>query len=192
MTRGAGRATSALATEQATPVTPSQHLKLGLIALVATLVVDQAFKVFMLQVVQITPGQVITVLPVLDLVMAWNYGVSFGMFQQDGMAGQWALVAFKVAAVVLIAWWLWRAETGMTALGLGLIAGGAIGNGLDRCSMAASPTSSPSTSPPPPGSSSGTCSTSRMWASLRGSRCFCMSPCSASGPMPRNRHDPEG
>ncbi len=132
MTRGAGRATSALATEQATPVTPSQHLKLGLIALVATLVVDQAFKVFMLQVVQITPGQVITVLPVLDLVMAWNYGVSFGMFQQDGMAGQWALVAFKVAAVVLIAWWLWRAETGMTALGLGLIAGGAIGNGLDR------------------------------------------------------------
>ena len=113
-------------------MTPSPHLRPGLIALVATLVVDQAFKVFMLQVVGITSGQTITVLPVLDLVMAWNYGVSFGMFQQDSVFGQWALVLFKVAAVALIGWWLWRAESPMTAVALGLIAGGAVGNGLDR------------------------------------------------------------
>ena len=86
----------------------------------------------MLQVVGITSGQVITVLPVLDLIMAWNYGVSFGLFQQDGALGQWALVVFKAAAVVLIGWWLWRAESLLTAIALGLIAGGAIGNGLDR------------------------------------------------------------
>ncbi len=113
-------------------MTPSPYLRPGLIALVATLVVDQAFKVFMLQVVGITSGQTITVLPVLDLVMAWNYGVSFGMFQQDSVFGQWALVLFKVAAVALIGWWLWRAESPMTAVALGLIAGGAVGNGLDR------------------------------------------------------------
>ncbi|AVO46904.1 signal peptidase II [Phreatobacter cathodiphilus] len=113
-------------------MTPSPHLRPGLLALVATLVVDQAFKVFMLQVVGITSGQTITILPVLDLVMAWNYGVSFGMFQQDSLLGQWALVLFKVAAVALIGWWLWRAESPMTAVALGLIAGGAVGNGLDR------------------------------------------------------------
>ncbi len=113
-------------------MTSSPHLRPGLIALVATLVVDQAFKVFMLQVVGITSGQTITILPVLDLVMAWNYGVSFGMFQQDSLFGQWALVLFKVAAVALIGWWLWRAESPMTAVALGLIAGGAVGNGLDR------------------------------------------------------------
>jgi signal peptidase II len=113
-------------------VTPSLHLRPGLIALVATLLIDQAFKLFMLQVVGITSGQVITVLPVLDLIMAWNYGVSFGLFQQDGALGQWALVVFKAAAVVLIGWWLWRAESLLTAIALGLIAGGAIGNGLDR------------------------------------------------------------
>lgn len=111
---------------------PSLYLRPGLIALVATLVIDQAFKLFMLQVVGITSGQVITVLPVLDLIMAWNYGVSFGLFQQDGALGQWALVVFKAAAVVLIGWWLWRAESLLTAIALGLIAGGAIGNGLDR------------------------------------------------------------
>lgn len=113
-------------------MTPSPHLRPGLIALVATLLIDQAFKLFMLQVVGITSGQVITVLPVLDLIMAWNYGVSFGLFQQDGALGQWALVVFKAAAVVLIGWWLWRAESLLTAIALGLIAGGAIGNGLDR------------------------------------------------------------
>jgi len=113
-------------------VTPSLHLRPGLIALVATLAIDQAFKLFMLQVVGITSGQVITVLPVLDLIMAWNYGVSFGLFQQDGALGQWALVIFKAAAVILIGWWLWRAESLLTAIALGLIAGGAIGNGLDR------------------------------------------------------------
>lgn len=113
-------------------MTPSLHLRPGLIALAGTLLIDQAFKLFMLQVVGITTGQVITVLPVLDLIMAWNYGVSFGLFQQDGALGQWALVVFKAAAVMLIGWWLWRAESLMTAIALGLIAGGAIGNGLDR------------------------------------------------------------
>jgi signal peptidase II len=113
-------------------LTPSPHLRPGLIALAATFAVDQAFKVFMLQVVGITTGQVITIAPVLDLVMAWNYGVSFGLFQQDSLFGQWALVLFKVAAVALIGWWLWRAESTLTALALGLIAGGAVGNGLDR------------------------------------------------------------
>lgn len=113
-------------------MTPSRHLRAGLVALVATLLVDQAFKLFMLQVVGMASGQVITVAPVLDLVMAWNHGVSFGLFQQDSLAGQWALIAFKAAAVCLIGWWLWHAESGLTAIALGLIAGGALGNGLDR------------------------------------------------------------
>lgn len=113
-------------------MTPSPHFRTGLAAIAGALAVDQAFKLVMLHVVGIASGQVITVAPVLDLVMAWNYGVSFGLFQQDGELGQWALVAFKACAVALIAWWLWRAESRLTALALGLIAGGALGNGIDR------------------------------------------------------------
>jgi signal peptidase II len=113
-------------------VTPSPHFRAGLAALVAALAIDQAFKLVMLHGVGMAAGQVITVAPVLDLVMAWNYGVSFGLFQQDSELGQWALVAFKIAAVALIAWWLWKAESRLTAIALGLIAGGAIGNGVDR------------------------------------------------------------
>lgn len=113
-------------------MTASPHFRTGLIVLVAAFVLDQAFKLFMFQVVDIEARQVITVAPVLDLVMAWNYGISFGLFRQDAEIGRWLLIAFKVLAVALILWWLWRAESRLTALALGLIAGGAAGNALDR------------------------------------------------------------
>lgn len=113
-------------------MTPSLHFRAGLVALVLALVIDQAFKLAMLHGVGMVTGEVITLAPVLDLVMTWNYGVSFGLFQQDSELGQWALVAFKTGAVVLIAWWLWKAESRLTAIALGLIAGGALGNGIDR------------------------------------------------------------
>jgi signal peptidase II len=113
-------------------LTASPHFRTGLIVLVAVFVLDQAFKLFMFQVVDIEARQVITVAPVLDLVMAWNYGISFGLFRQDAEIGRWLLIAFKAIAVALILWWLWRAESRLTALALGLIAGGAAGNALDR------------------------------------------------------------
>ena len=34
--------------------------------------------------------------PFLDLVLIWNKGISYGLFQQDGPLGQWALLALKV------------------------------------------------------------------------------------------------
>ena len=33
--------------------------------------------------------------PFLDLVLTWNTGISYGLFQQDGALGQWALLALK-------------------------------------------------------------------------------------------------
>lgn len=113
-------------------MTASPHFRAGLVALVATFAIDQVFKLFMLQVVDIEARQIITVAPVLDLVMAWNYGISFGLFRQDAELGRWLLIAFKLLAVLLIVWWLWRAESRLTGLALGLIAGGALGNALDR------------------------------------------------------------
>jgi signal peptidase II len=46
--------------------------------------------------------------------------------------GQWILLGFKAAAVVLLWAWLSRAENRLTALSLGLIVGGALGNAIDR------------------------------------------------------------
>ncbi len=76
-------------------------------------------------------------LPVLDIVMAWNRGVSFGIFNH---AGPWNSVLFTgLAAAICIALLVWmrKAESRLVACGLGLIIGGAIGNGIDRMRVGA-------------------------------------------------------
>ena len=72
------------------------------------------------------------VLPFFYLTMVWNRGVTFGMFAADGQAGQFILVGIACAAVIAFGFWLWRAQNWLTALSVGAIAGGAIGNVIDR------------------------------------------------------------
>jgi signal peptidase II len=74
----------------------------------------------------------IKVAPFLKLVLTWNTGISYGLFPQVGPLGQWALLALKAIAVLLLWVWLVRAGSRLTALALGLIIGGAIGNAIDR------------------------------------------------------------
>ena len=69
--------------------------------------------------------------------MTWNRGISYGWFQQEGPFGQWALLALKAVAVALLWIWLSRAGSRLAALSLGLIIGGAVGNGIDRLAYGA-------------------------------------------------------
>jgi signal peptidase II len=65
-------------------------------------------------------------------VLTWNTGISYGLFRQEGPLGQWALLALKAIAVILLWIWLSRTSSRLTAASLGLIIGGAIGNAIDR------------------------------------------------------------
>lgn len=94
-------------------------------------VLDQASKLYLLFVHDLGANPV-RLGPFLDLVLARNTGISYGLFQSDGALGRWVLLAFKIVAVVFLWVWLARAENRLTALSLGLIIGGAIGNGIDR------------------------------------------------------------
>ena len=44
----------------------------------------------------------------------------------------WMLLGFKVIVVIVLWGWLSRAENRLTAVSLGLIIGGALGNAIDR------------------------------------------------------------
>jgi signal peptidase II len=70
--------------------------------------------------------------PFFDLVLTRNTGISYGLFQTEGALGQGVLLAVKAAAVVLLWVWMAHARDWLTALSLGLIIGGAIGNAIDR------------------------------------------------------------
>ena len=78
----------------------------------------------------------LVVTPFFNLVTVWNPGISFGMLQ-DIPNGQWILSA---VAMLIVAWlfvWLRKVEHHSTALALGLIIGGAIGNIIDRIRFSA-------------------------------------------------------
>jgi len=104
----------------------------GLIAALATCAADQASKLWILRAYDLASKGAVKIAPFVDLVLTWNTGISYGLFRQEGPFGQWALLALKLIAVALLWIWLSRATTRLTALSLGLIVGGAIGNAIDR------------------------------------------------------------
>jgi signal peptidase II len=110
----------------------SLHIRLGVIMAIVTLVLDQASKFWLVRVFDIAHRGTVKLTPFFDLVLAWNQGISFGWFQNDGPTAQLILLAVKAVAVVVLAVWMVRSRTLMATLALGLIIGGAIGNGVDR------------------------------------------------------------
>jgi signal peptidase II len=113
------------------------HVKAGLLAAAIALVADQASKLYLLFVYDIAARGVVQVTPCFDLVLTWNKGISYGWFQAETAGAQALLLAIKLAAVAALTVWLWYAHNRITALGLGLIIGGAIGNGIDSLAYGA-------------------------------------------------------
>ncbi|NNE57655.1 MAG: signal peptidase II [Hellea sp.] len=70
--------------------------------------------------------------PIIDWAMTCNQGVSFGMLSGDSPAKRWGLTVFAGLMVIAILYVLLKTSEKFTRIGLGLIIGGAIGNGIDR------------------------------------------------------------
>jgi signal peptidase II len=108
------------------------HVRPGVIAAVGVLGLDQASKLWLLFVFDIARRGAVKVTPFFDLVLAWNVGISFGWFQNDSQLAQISLMIIKAVAVIVLAIWMARSRTLLATIALGLIIGGAIGNGIDR------------------------------------------------------------
>jgi len=113
-------------------VTRDRYIGLGLIAAVLVLVADQASKWAVLALLDLPRVGQIMLLPVLNLTMVWNHGVTFGLLTGVGLWAHGVLVAVALAVVAGLGVWLRRAENRVVAVALGAIAGGAIGNVIDR------------------------------------------------------------
>ena len=110
---------------------------LGVAVAVLTAVLDQATKLWLLFGYDLASRGTVRLAPFVDLVLVWNTGISYGLFPQAGPLGQWALLGVKTVAVLLLWIWLARAGSRLTALALGLIIGGAVGNAIDRVAYGA-------------------------------------------------------
>ena len=105
---------------------------LGGIAGLVVLFADQASKWWILNVVRLPEIGQVVLLPVLNLTMVWNRGVTFGLLTGFGQWSYLPLAAIALAVVVALVVWLRRAESRLVAIALGAIVGGALSNVIDR------------------------------------------------------------
>lgn len=116
---------------RADAVRPSRRFWAGIAIALVIAVLDQASKWWILERVMQPPRR-IEITSFFNLVMGWNRGISFGLFNTDSPWNAWVLtaVAIVIAAVLLV--WLYRGPRLLVAVAIGLIVGGAIGNVVDR------------------------------------------------------------
>jgi lipoprotein signal peptidase len=109
----------------------NRHLGVGAGVALGVMVADQTSKAWILSVL---PQQAhpLELLPVLDLTLTWNRGITFGLFNGQDTISAVLLVAVALAVVAALVVWLRRAESPLVAAAIGAIAGGAIGNVVDR------------------------------------------------------------
>ena len=109
-------------------------LRPELVATLVALLVDQLSKLLVIEVLQLDRiGRIEVLPPYLVFRMGWNRGVNFGLFATGSDVARWALVALAIGVAVYFVQWSWRSrQPYMVQISVGLLAGGALGNALDR------------------------------------------------------------
>lgn len=110
-------------------------MRRGLLVALAVVALDQAAKAWVVAFFAVRGTDLLTVLPVFNLVLAWNRGVSFGLFNGGGETSLFAVLAAAIVAALV--WWLARAGTRSLQIAIGLVIGGAVGNIVDRLARGA-------------------------------------------------------
>lgn len=98
---------------------------------VGALALDQASKWLILTQVM-APPRVIEIAPFFNLRLGFNYGISFGLGSELLDAWPGLLAAFKIAVATGLLIWAARSQARAERVGLALMAGGALGNAVDR------------------------------------------------------------
>ena len=110
---------------------PAGNLGRALLVAVVVFALDRILKIWVVEVLDLRSRLHIPVVdPWLNLSMAWNEGINFGLFD-FGAAGRWVLVGLALAIVAALLLWARKAGC-LQAAGVGGIVGGALGNVWDR------------------------------------------------------------
>ena len=114
------------------PLPPRRALLLAIVAAIAILAADQLSKYLVVVVMNLRETGDVHVFPGLNFRMAWNTGVNFGLLSGGGDATRYVLAGGAgLASIGLIIGAMFSRRM-LSALGLGIAAGGAIGNAIDR------------------------------------------------------------
>ncbi|MCD1626724.1 MAG: signal peptidase II [Paracoccaceae bacterium] len=97
-------------------------------------VADQVVKYLVVHILDLAfVGAIDVFPPYLNLRMAWNYGINFGLFAQASDSVRWVLIAVALVISAGVLWWIRKDPPGRWGLvAAGLLVGGALGNVVDR------------------------------------------------------------
>ncbi|MEO0343935.1 MAG: signal peptidase II [Pseudomonadota bacterium] len=103
------------------------------LALFCALGLDQFSKVFVFKSLNLENLYTINVFPpVLNFRLGWNEGINFGLFANAPEVVRWGLILFAIAVSIGVVLWAWPKRDQVSAISAGLLAGGAMGNAIDR------------------------------------------------------------
>lgn len=103
----------------------------GILMIVLAFALDQITKTMILTDIM-NPPTILSVTSFFNLVLAWNTGVSFSLFDSYGVTGTNILIGVSGLVTLMFVIWLMRTRTVWMTTSLGLIIGGALGNLYDR------------------------------------------------------------
>jgi len=108
----------------------------GLAIALVSFIADQWSKFYIFNLLDSKATNSIEILPFFNLVKVYNYGVSFGMFN-DIAHGRLILSIIALSITIALCVWLYKVTKMYMIVALGLIIGGAIGNIVDRIRIGA-------------------------------------------------------
>ncbi len=110
----------------------------GLAAAAAVVIIDQLSKAAVLGFFAGSPlGAHEAIAPFFNLVLTFNRGISFGLFNTPGGMNVLLFPLLAAVIVTLLILWLRRVESPFLAVAIGLVIGGAVGNVIDRVRLGA-------------------------------------------------------
>jgi len=109
-----------------------KKLFISSVIIVISYLIDRLNKYFFINEIGINERSIIEVTPFLDVVLVWNRGISYGLFQQENTIGQIILTMCSCLICIFIITWIFKAKNILLYIPLSLIVGGALSNITDR------------------------------------------------------------
>ena len=96
------------------------------------IVADQGSKTFLISYLKTQAAYSKSALPFLDIVYAWNYGISFGLFGQHYQYSNHIFLVLNSIIIIYLFSLFYKSQDIAAQVGFMFIIGGALGNLIDR------------------------------------------------------------
>ncbi len=116
---------------------PTRNAAIAFPLAIAVVAIDQAVKSWLLTGFHLAAVSPTPLFGPIRLNLSFNNGVSFGFLRGDAPWAPYAFAGFALIVTIALALWALRTPRPITAVAIGFVMGGAVGNLVDRITRGA-------------------------------------------------------